>query len=132
MSWSDLQAKPNVLILITDQQRDARHWPPGWAEENLTSLEALKQHGMTFENAFCSACECSPSRASFVTSTYPQTNGMTRTPPNITLSPTWPNIATVMREGGYDVAWKGKWHLFETSDGTGELGAPGDLSAYGF
>jgi|SRR3954447_12282226 choline-sulfatase len=127
MSWSDLQAKPNVLILITDQQRDARHWPPGWAEENLTSLEALKQHGMTFENAFCSACECSPSRASFVTSTYPQTNGMTRTPPNITLSAAWPNLATVMAAGGYEVAWKGKWHLFETGDP-----ASLDLGAYGF
>ncbi|HEV7587468.1 MAG TPA: sulfatase-like hydrolase/transferase [Longimicrobium sp.] len=126
MSWSDLQPKPNVLILITDQQREARHWPAGWAAENLTSLEALKRHGMTFENAFCSACECSPSRASFVTSTYPQVNGMTRTPPNITLSPTLPNLATVMREGGYDVAWKGKWHLFESSD------AAGDLDAYGF
>jgi arylsulfatase A-like enzyme len=126
MSWSDLQAKPNVLILITDQQREARHWPAGWAEENLTSLQALRRHGMTFENAFCSACECSPSRASFVTSTYPQVNGMTRTPPNITLSPTMPNIATVMAQGGYEVAWKGKWHLFEQ----GKAGT--DLSAWGF
>jgi len=126
MSWSDLPQRPNVLLLLTDQQRDARHWPMGWAEENLTSLEALKRNGMTFENAFCSACECAPSRASFVTSTYPQVNGMTTTPPNIDLSPCLPNIATVMAEGGYEVAWKGKWHLFMSP------ACPPDLRAYGF
>ena len=126
MSWSDLPSKPNLLVLITDQQRSPQHWPAGWVEENLPSLSRLMRNGMTFENAFCAACECSPSRAAFLTSTYPQVNGLTTTGPNINLPTTLPNIGNVLSAAGYEVAWKGKWHLFR------RLNGPGHLDAYGF
>ena len=35
MSALDLGRKPNLLILITDQEREVMHWPAGWAEANL-------------------------------------------------------------------------------------------------
>ena len=35
-SWK----RPNLLILITDQERFPQHWPDGWADENLPNRKA--------------------------------------------------------------------------------------------
>lgn len=136
MAWSDLPTQPNILLLITDQQRHVRHWPPGWAEANLPALARLQRNGMTFERAYCAACECSPSRAAFVTSTYPQVNGVTTTaPPSYPNAPpqpyagldsSRPNLGSVLSAAGYETAWRGKWHLYARTNG------PGNLTAYDF
>ena len=57
----------NVLLFITDQQRAIQHFPADWAERNLPGLQRLKNHGLTFERAFCNSCMCSPSRATLMT-----------------------------------------------------------------
>ena len=31
---------PNIVVLMTDQERHHRHWPEGWAEKNLPSYSA--------------------------------------------------------------------------------------------
>ncbi|HEU4880828.1 MAG TPA: sulfatase-like hydrolase/transferase [Longimicrobium sp.] len=126
MAWKDLPAKPNIVVIITDQMRWPQHWPEGWARQNLPSMDRLMRHGMTFTRAFCAACECSPSRGALVTSTYPQNNGVTTTGPNVNLPTSLPNLATVLARAGYQAAWRGKWHLFTNPDG------PGNLDAYGF
>jgi hypothetical protein len=30
---------PNIIVLMTDQERHHRHWPDGWAERHLPSLQ---------------------------------------------------------------------------------------------
>ena len=35
MTSGPFRRKPNLLILITDQEREVMHWPHGWAEANL-------------------------------------------------------------------------------------------------
>jgi choline-sulfatase len=69
----------NILILMTDEQRAVQHWPRSWADRNLKSLSRLREHGLNFTSAFANACQCSPSRATFLTSTYAPTNGVTLT-----------------------------------------------------
>lgn len=101
--------KLNILILMTDEQRAVQHWPQWWAERNLKSLERLRRHGLNFTSAFTNACQCSPSRATLLTSTYAPKNGVTGT--DGTLDPTVPNLAQIMTEAGYNVFYKGKWHL---------------------
>lgn len=122
MELKNLPKKPNILIIITDQEREVMHWPEGWAEENLLARNRLKANGLTFENAHCNTVACSPSRASLMTSQYPAQHGVKnlifcdkpndkaqhRTPQ---LSPNLPNLATVMAEAGYHVVLKGKFHL---------------------
>jgi len=101
--------KPNILILMTDEQRATRDWPAGWADANLPSLGRLRAHGINFNSAFANACQCSPSRSSFLTSTYAPVNRATVTP--ATLNPALPNLATIFGAAGYEVVYKGKWHL---------------------
>ncbi len=31
---------PNIIVLMTDQERHHMHWPAGWAEKNLPALHA--------------------------------------------------------------------------------------------
>ena len=101
--------KPNILILMTDEQRAARDWPAGWADANLPSLGRLRAHGINFNSAFANACQCSPSRSTFLTGTYAPVNRATLTP--ATLNPALPNLATIFGAAGYEVIYKGKWHL---------------------
>jgi arylsulfatase A-like enzyme len=69
---------PNIVLLITDQQRYPRHWPdgPGWLRELMPNDAELARTGLAFERAFCSASMCSPSRATLFTGRYPAEHGV--------------------------------------------------------
>jgi choline-sulfatase len=69
---------PNLLLLITDQQRQARHWPEeaGWLRELMPNDAELARTGVTFKNAFCNTAMCSPSRATLLTGRYPAEHGV--------------------------------------------------------
>jgi arylsulfatase A-like enzyme len=114
--------KPNVLIIITDQEREVMHWPEGWAEANLPARRRLMRHGLHFTRAQCNTAACSSSRATFLTGLYPAQHGVKNLVgcdrPNDRgqrrapfLSSQLPNLATVMAAAGYHVVLKGKLHL---------------------
>ena len=44
-----MRRAPNIIVLMTDQERAVMHWPPGWAEKNLPSLQRLRRHGLSFD-----------------------------------------------------------------------------------
>ena len=74
-------SRPNILLLITDQQRSPRHWPedPAWLRQLMPSEAELARTGLSFNSAFCNASMCSPSRATLLTGTYPARHGVTLT-----------------------------------------------------
>jgi len=133
--------RKNVLIFMTDQERKPQWFPEGWAEKYLPNTQRLKRDGLTFENAFCSATMCTPSRTSLFTGMFPVqhqskdtlTLNMEQSPVEHQLDPTLPNMATCLKEAGYDVIYKGKWHLSKGVQGA-EPGVtiPDDISRYGF
>lgn len=134
-----LPAKPNLLILVSDQERYPRNWPAGWADTNLNKArKRLMDNGLDFSRAFCNASMCSPSRGSLFTGLYPAQHGVTLTlteggplsPSETTLSPELRNLAKLLGESGYDVQLRGKWHLSKGADG----GTPSadDLEQFGF
>jgi arylsulfatase A-like enzyme len=122
MKNAGLPKKPNILIVITDQEREVMHWPEGWAEANLPARRRLMANGLHFSRAQCNTAACSSSRATFLTGLYPAQHGVKnlvtcnnykdpvqrRTP---TLPSHLPNLATVMAAAGYHVVLKGKLHL---------------------
>ena len=122
MPFADLSRKPNVLIIITDQEREVMHWPAGWAEANLPARRRLMANGLHFTRAQCNTAACSPSRATFMTGLYPAQHGVKnvlafdsprdRVQHRLNVLPSGlPNLATVMAAAGYHVVLKGKLHL---------------------
>lgn len=134
------QPRMNVLIFITDQQRYTQHFPPGWDEENLPGMQRLKAHGLSFDNACTSACMCSPSRATLMTGFFPAQHGVKYTleenmpndqyPYQVELPTNFKNVASVMSAAGYNVIYKGKWHLSKPANGSTFV--PEDVGKYGF
>lgn len=133
-----LPARPNILILMTDQERPPMYWPEGWAEANLPARNRLLAHGVQFRNMFCSSAMCSPSRATMFTGLYPPQHGVTGTltPPGTTnddqhdLPLDVQNMAKLLKSAGYDVQYRGKWHMSKGAD-NGPVTAE-DVAAYGF
>jgi arylsulfatase A-like enzyme len=122
MPFADLPRKPNIVMIVTDQEREVMHWPAGWAEANLPARSRLMAHGLHFTRAHCNAIACSPSRATLMTSLYPAQHGVRdviecnkpgdRLQKHLNQLPSHlPNIATVMAAAGYHVEFKGKFHL---------------------
>jgi arylsulfatase A-like enzyme len=136
--------KLNIVIFITDQESAAvaERWEPpmrekSFEEEHLPAMKRLKKNGITFNKMFTVSAACSPSRASLLTSTYPQQHGVWNTlaePFGIEsryndygkgyiqriLPPNQVNLAHVLKAAGYKVFWKGKWHLSPPIGGTDE------------
>ncbi len=119
----------NLIIFTTDQQQELRWFPAGWEAANLPGLTRLRNKGVSFTRAYTNTAMCTPSRTTLFTGLYPAqhsstdtlSEGMTQSEEEHQLDPTLPNIGTILQAHGYDVVWKGKWHLskgIEHPDGT--------------
>lgn len=147
---SELSEKKNFLLVITDQERAPMWFPPNWEEgdpnanppvpANLPNTQRLKSFGLSFNNAFTAAAMCTPSRNCMFTGLYvPQhrsdwtlTEDTDQAFEEHQLDPTLPNMATCLKEAGYDVIYKGKWHMSKRVPNADGTYTEDDLSRYGF
>jgi len=122
MALSDLPKKPNIVFLITDQQTSVPFMDPEWAAANLPAMNRLRQNGLSFERAHCNSCTCSPSRATLFTGMFPAHHKVTQVleydQPNNNkqlgqqiLPGNYQTMAKMLKAAGYNVAYKGKFHL---------------------
>ena len=133
-----LPGKPDIILILTDQERATQHFPDKWEQENLKTLTFLKQNGFSFDRAFCNTCMCSPSRSTLLTGLYPAQHHVTQTLTEngryshgeVVLDNAIPNIARVFYDGGYDVQYRGKWHVSKGSGGGSPVAS--DIAMYGF
>ncbi|MEX1115865.1 MAG: sulfatase-like hydrolase/transferase [Akkermansiaceae bacterium] len=111
----------NLIIFLTDQERPTMWFPEGWEAENRPALTELKQTGVSFQNAFSNTSMCTPARNTLFTGLYPAQHRCADTVQQVNigtvadnqLDPTVPNLGTVLQAEGYEVVYKGKWHLTE-------------------
>ncbi len=134
-----IQQRRNFILFTTDQQQHLRWFPEGWEEANLPGLSRLKNTGVTFNRAYTNTVMCTPSRTTMFTGLYPEqhrnfdtlSEGMTQSEEEHQLDPSLPNIATVLQAAGYDVVWKGKWHLSKGIEQPDGGHVDDDISRYG-
>ena len=133
MTSNKIPKQPNILMIITDQERAEMHWPEGWASKNLPAMQRLKANGLSFNRAYIATAACSPSRASLFTGLYPAQHGVTEvlqsydpySPDQIKqrgLSSQTQNMAKMLVSAGYNVVYKGKWHLTKPTQFNDEMG----------
>lgn len=69
--------KPNLIVLMTDQQRTPMHWPGGqWLRELCPADAELARTGLTFDEMRTNTCMCSPVRATMLTGLMPSGHGV--------------------------------------------------------
>jgi len=118
--------RPNVLFIITDQQfADAMSCRMGSKFINTPAMDRLAQTGRLFTRAYSSNPLCMPWRNSVFSGRYPHETGVTmNAAPKDGFDPKkFPCMGTHFRNGGYEAAYSGKWHLCYS---------PKDISAHGF
>lgn len=67
--------RPDIIVINPDQMRADSLHHLGNPAAYTPNLDALAREGVSFANAFCQNPVCVPSRCSFMTGTYPHTNG---------------------------------------------------------
>ncbi|MCW2991156.1 MAG: sulfatase [Solirubrobacterales bacterium] len=103
--------RPNVLILMTDQERHQDRLPDHLPLPARCWLDA---NGTRIDRFSASSMACSPSRACFWTGMYAPQQGVYGTfvlGTQFTMDPSIPTIGDLFRELGYQTAFFGKWHL---------------------
>ncbi|MEV0033383.1 sulfatase-like hydrolase/transferase [Nocardia sp. NPDC050793] len=131
--------RPNILVVMTDQERADVALPAGFT---LPARDRIAAAGVRFAMHHTPTAPCSPARSTFFTGRQAPVTGMRDNvrgsepmgallgamqafSPNLDVA--IPTLGTVLRQAGYRTAYIGKWHL---SDPVGpEITA---LSPYGF
>ena len=109
----ETEKKPNFLfVLVDDQPYDAVGFSNRYPFLKTPNIDKLAKEGVNVKNFFVTQSICSPSRASFLTGTYPHIHGVNQN--NKYVDPDWTNYApfsTHLQKSGYETAHIGKIHM---------------------
>ena len=69
-------ARPDIVFIITDQQRYDTIGALGFHHVDTLHLDRLVREGTHFSHCYVTGASCVPARASLFTGVYPHTNGI--------------------------------------------------------
>ena len=105
------EKRPNLLFIITDQQRFDAISCAGNPVVETPNMDRIAKEGVIFKNAYVTNPVCVPSRASILTGLSPvnvkvEGNGdyTSKDIPNV------PTFDSVLKRNGYAAEYYGKWH----------------------
>jgi arylsulfatase A-like enzyme len=102
-----MENRPNVIFIMTDQQRADTLGAAGCEWMITPSLDRLAQDGVLFESAFCCGAACVASRAALFTGIYAHNTGVYSNKCRWAHHRTWLDD---FRDAGYYVVNVGKMH----------------------
>ena len=108
-----IEERPNFLFILTDDQPyDAIGFSNRYPFLKTPNMDRLSKEGANIENFFVTQSICSPSRASFLTGTYPHIHGVNQN--NKYVDPKWDEFQPYnvhLKNAGYQTAHIGKIHM---------------------
>jgi len=104
---------PNVLVVLTDQQRWDTTGVHGNPLELTPNFDRMARQGTHLANCFTCQPVCAPARASLQTGLYATNAGVWRN--GMPLPPDKTTLAACFAQAGYATGYIGKWHLGEAS-----------------
>ncbi|MBN1807586.1 MAG: sulfatase [Planctomycetes bacterium] len=108
-----MSARPNILFIITHDT--GRHLGCYGCNVRTPELDRLARRAVLFENYFCTAPQCSPSRGSIISGRWPHCHGLIGlVHRGFSLDPAVPLLPAVLAAGGYSTHLFGFQH--ESSD----------------
>jgi arylsulfatase A-like enzyme len=110
-------ARPNVLLLVTDDQRFDTISALGNSVIQTPALDRLVKQGVTYTNAYVSNPICTPSRACLLTGRDDWDTGVRWFGEPIRSE--LPVLPEVMQSVGYETFFTGKWHNDSTPEKRG-------------
>ena len=103
--------RPNVVVLLTDQQRHDSLGLLGNPLDLTPNFDRLARQNTFAPVAVSTNPVCGPCRACLQTGTYATTNGVWRNGRHLPRHEDLPNLGTLFKEAGYATGYVGKWHL---------------------
>lgn len=107
--------EPNIVIIMTDQQRADLSRREGFALDTTPFLDKLAVRGTWFNRAYTSMPACVPARVSMLTGRYPSATHV-RTNHNIEDAHYSEDLFDVLRKHGYATGLCGKNHSHLTAE----------------
>ena len=121
--------RPNVVLIIGDDQAWSDYGFMGHPHVKTPHLDALAREGLVFSRGYVAAPLCRPSLASIVTGRFPQQHGVVGNdvdghrqraaldPPVRARFHQWPSLVRTLTEHGYRTHQSGKWWEGSYQDG---------------
>lgn len=111
------ETRPNIVLIMTDQQRFDTINALGFDHMKTPNLDRLVTEGVTFSNCHIPAASCVPCRASLFTGVFPHTSGVVSN--GSKWQKTW---VSLLGDTGYHCVNVGKMHTnpFEADAGFNE------------
>lgn len=124
LNCSIRKGKPNILLIITDDQGYADYSAYGGADDvNTPNMDKISQAGIRFTNAYASSPICSASRAAIITGSYQQRWGTYYYGGNI-FPQDQPTIPELLKKDGYRCLKIGKNHYARILDNNEKIDNP--------
>ena len=104
-----MKKQPNILFIMCDDHASQAISAYGSRVCRTPNIDRIAEAGMRFDHCYVTNSICTPSRATILTGTHNHVNGVTTLTTH--LDNRLPNVAKHLRQGGYQTAIVGKWHL---------------------
>ena len=104
-----LDARPNILLLMTDQHAATVLSCVGNHDLKTPALDQLAAEGVRFDRAYVTQPLCMPCRSSLQTARYPHEIGVISN--GRPIQGNVPLLGNLVSEAGYESAYIGKWHV---------------------
>lgn len=135
---ADAKSNLNVLLILSDQERDCSLTPPGFIERHCPARQWLIERGTRFTKAVTPTQFCSMARGVVYSGAHSQTNGVWENVPIPYASDMRrdiPTLGSLFADAGYITGYAGKWHL--TKLGEGKTSRPpaevnAEIKSFGF